>query len=558
MLMQKTVRISAYSMIVAVAATLLGGTPASAQLACEGLAARAFGDTLVVQAQSFAGGSFTAPDGIAYENVPSFCKVSAVANPTQDSVINIEVWMPTQGWNGRMVGQGNGGYAGTIALGVPAMVAAIQAGAASANTDMGTAPSSNNDGDALIGHPQKWADFGWRATHEMTVAAKAIIAAFYGKGPQYAYFNGCSTGGQQALMEAERFPGDYNGILGGDPANNRTHVHTNVLWIYRLTHLPADALFTSGQTQAITAAVVAACAVKSGGLATDPFLTDPRACDWDPGTLACTTANEPNCLNPDQVAAARLIYDGPRNPATGQLIFPGSVKGSESDGQFGWVGLESQPDVPFGSLFKWVFGPTFLWPAFDFSQDMTSVDQLLAPVLNANNADLSAFQRLGGKLIMYQGWADPLVSPQDLIDYYLRAVAKSGSGQGALKATQRFFRLFMVPGMYHCAFGPGPNAFGNQFSGQVYAAPPPSSDPEHDILAALQQWVEKGVAPDRVVATKYNGDVANLGIVMQRPICPFPLVPRYSGSGDPNSADSFACVVDNNTNNPTAAPIYLQ
>jgi feruloyl esterase len=435
------------------------------------------------------------------------------------------------------------------------MVASLKAGASVGNTDMGTAPSANNDGDAMIGHPQKWADFGWRATHEMTLAGKAIAAAFYGSAPKYAYFNGCSTGGQQALMEAERFPEDYNGILGGDPANNRTHVHTDVLWIYRLTHLPADSLFTSGQTQAITQAVVAACAVKSGGLATDPFLTDPRDCDWDPGALACTLPNQPsNCLNADQVAAARLIYQGPKNPATGQLIFPGTVKGSESDGQFGWVGLESEPEVPFGSLFKWVFGPTFLWPAFDFSQDMASVDQLLAPVLNANNADLTAFREAGGKLLMYQGWADPLVSPQNLIDYYLRAV----DSQGSLNRTQGFFRLFMVPGMYHCAFGPGPNAFGNLFSGQVYAAPPPVEDALHDALIALEQWVETGTAPARLVATKYNSDVPNLGIVMQRPLCPYPAVPKYSGKGDTNSADSFTCAVDTGDSNQVSASVYLQ
>ncbi len=215
--------------------------------------------------------------------------------------------------------------------------------------------------------------------------------------------------------------------------------------------------------------------------------------------------------------------------------------------------------MPFGSLFKWVFGPTFLWPAFDFSQQMTEVDQVLAPVLNANNADLSAFQSLGGKLLMYQGWADPLVAPQDLIDYYLRVIAKHGSSQTvALRETQSFYRLFMVPGMYHCAFGPGPNAFGNLFSGQVYAAPPPAHDADHDALVALQQWVEKGVAPTRITATKYVDDVPNLGVQMTRPICPYPQVPHYSGSGNPNDAASFSCVGDSGDVNPMAAADYLQ
>ena len=249
---------------------------------------------------------------------------------------------------------------------------------------------------------------------------------------------------------------------------------------------------------------------------------------------------------------------GATDPFTGQLIFPGSVKGGESDPQFGWVGIQDQPEVPFGSLFKWVFGIDWLWPTFDFDQNMADVDNILEQPLNANNPDLSAFAGGGGKLLMYQGWADPLVAPQDLIDYYLRVVAQnSGNAKDQLADTQKFFRLFMVPGMYHCAFGPGPNSFGNVFSGQVYAPRPPVEDAQHDALIALQQWVEQGIAPTRLVATKYQDDVADLGIVMQRPICPFPQVPQYSGSGPTNAAGSFNCVVDTNTDNPMAASQYL-
>jgi feruloyl esterase len=199
-----------------------------------------------------------------------------------------------------------------------------------------------------------------------------------------------------------------------------------------------------------------------------------------------------------------------------------------------------------------------VWPTFDFDQNMAEVDQILAPILNANNPDLSAFAANGSKLLMYQGWADPLVAPQDLIDYYLRVEARQqGSPANQLQKTQEYFRLFMVPGMYHCAFGPGPNAFGNLFSGEVYAAPPPVEDAQHDALLALQQWVEQGIAPQRLIATKYDNDVPQLGIVMQRPICPFPQVPKYAGSGDTNAATSFTCVNDTNTDNPMAAPEYL-
>ena len=542
------------------AAGLLVAPAHAAGMSCETLVALSQpGNFVVTSAVSFPGGSFSAPDANIYENVPAFCEVSAVMTPSTDSLINVNVWLPSAGWTGRFEGTGNGGYAGTVALSVPAMISGLKAGSAVAGSDMGTAPSANNDADALVGHPEKWIDFGSRSTHLMTTLGKQLAQAFYGHSVAYSYFNGCSTGGQQAMMEAQSFPEDYNGILGGDPAGNRTHVHTAVLWNYAKMHHSATSLFIgTNQTQAITNAVVNACVAKSGGISTDPFLTDPRKCDWDPSALQCTGAPDGTCLTPDEVTAARQIYAGATDPVTGHLIFLGSVKGGESDSQFGWVGIQDQPEVPFGSLFKWVFGLDWLWPTFDFDKNMADVDQVLAPILNANNPDLGAFAGHGGKLLMYQGWADPLVAPQMLIDYYLEVVARSkGTAKQQLAATQRYFRLFMVPGMYHCAFGPGPNAFGNLFSGQVYAAPPPSEDAQHDALIALQEWVERGQAPQQLIATKYNSDLPQLGIAMQRPICPFPKVPHYNGSGPTNQASSFSCVTDTWNVNPTPAPEYM-
>lgn len=532
----------------------------AAGMSCETLLALSQpGNFVITSAVSFPGGSFSAPDGNVYENVPPFCEVSAVMTPSTDSVINVYVWLPSAGWTGRFEGTGNGGYAGTVALSVPAMISGLETGSAVAGTDMGTAPSANNDADALVGHPEKWIDFGYRSTHLMTSLGKQLTQAFYGQSAAFSYFNGCSTGGQQALMEAQSFPDDYDGILGGDPAANRTHVHTAILWNYAKMHQSPTSLFVgTNQTQAITNAVLAACVVKSGGLSTDPFLTDPRKCDWAPGALACTGAPDGTCLTPDEVTAAREIYAGATDPVTGHLIFPGSVRGGESDPQFGWVGIQDQPEVPFGSLFKWVFGLDWLWPTFDFNQDMADVDQVLAPILNANSPDLSAFAGHGGKLLMYQGWADPLISPQMLIDYFLEVVARQKSNdKDGLADTRQFFRLFMVPGMYHCAFGPGPNAFGNLFSGQVYAAPPPVEDASHDALIALEEWVEQGTPPQQLIATKYNNDLPQAGIAMQRPICPFPQVPHYNGSGPTNQASSFSCVTDNWDVNPTPSPEYL-
>jgi feruloyl esterase len=544
--------------LLAATVALLGAGPAAAAT-CESLVTLLLPDTVITSAVSVPGPSFTAPNGQTYQGLPPFCRVTATSTPSTDSVINIEVWMPSAGWNGRFEGTGNGGYAGNIAIDVPEMISAVKAGRAVAATDMGTAPSTNNDADVLVGHPEKWIDWGYRATHVMTLVSKAIIRAFYSQPPRYSYFHGCSTGGQQALMAAQRFPEDYDGILGGDPANNRTHVHTAAVWNYKAFHATPESFFTSDKIQLVTRSVVAACAVKSGGLATDNFLTDPRACDWDPGAIQCPGPDGPDCLTADQVQAARAIYAGPRNPANGHLIFPGSVKGSENASDLGWNAQGSTPEPQFDSLFKWVFGPTWVWSTYDYNQDMADVDLVLGPILNANSADLTQFEARGGKLLMYHGWADPIASPQDMIDYYLRVVAAQGKPSApALKQTQTFFRLFMVPGMNHCSSGPGPNAFGNLYSAHIVVPAPPVSDAAHDAFLALQRWVEEGIAPERIIATKYVDDLPSEGIQMTRPICPFPRVPRYSGKGDTNDAASFVCIDDHVTNNPMPAPEYLR
>src|SRR5258708_2762944 len=303
---------------------------AQAATPCEALIAASFPDARATSAVSVPGPSFLAPNGQSYDGLPPFCRVTALSTPSPDSLINIEVWMPTSAWNHRFVGTGNGGYAGTIAVSVPTMIDGLKLGFAVASSDMGTAPSSNNDADALVGHPEKWVDWGWRSTHLMTVVSKEIVNAFYAETPRFSYFDGCSTGGEQALMEAQRFPTDYNGILGGDPANNRTHVHTALVWVYAATHRTPGSLFTSGDTNLITNSVLAACNVKSGGLQSDPFLTDPRACTWQPSEIQCKSPTDSNCLSPDKVAAANAIYAGPTNPSNGHLIFPGSVKGTEN------------------------------------------------------------------------------------------------------------------------------------------------------------------------------------------------------------------------------------
>jgi feruloyl esterase len=525
---------------------------------CEGLAAFQYPDATVTMAQSEPGGPYVAPDAwhLVFTDLPPYCRVTATLTPTPDSSINVEVWMPTSRYNGRYLGTGNGGYAGGFFY--SELADGINKGFATANTDMGTAPSAGVNADVLVGHPEKWIDFGWRSTHLMTLFAKALIEAFYGVAAHPSYFAGCSTGGQQALMEAERFPTDYDGILAGDAAFNRTHLHTITVWTYAATHRTLASYIPATKFDVINQQVLAQCGGQDGGVPGDPFLTDPRNCKFDPATLQCPAGTDgPSCLNPDQVAAMRQYYGGVLNPSNGAVINPGYMPGSETSnpGALGLALNESLTEPAFDSLFKWVFGLAWQWQTFDFNHDVDSVDQVLAADLNADSADLSTFAGRGGKLILYHGWADPLLPSPSSINYFNALVAATASANGqsaqAIAKTQQYARLFMAPGMWHCKDGPGPNSFGG-----VIQQPAPSFDPQHDLLSALTQWVERGVAPTTVVATKYTDDDASLGIVMQRPLCVYPQIPVYRG-GDPALASSFTCATDELTDfNQTPAPQY--
>lgn len=461
---------------------------------------------------------FAAEDLPVTKGLPAFCRVAATLKPSPDSNIRIEVWMPVFGWNGKFEGTGNGGYAGSIDYW--ALAAGVRAGYAVANTDMGTAPSSALNADALIGHPQKWIDWGWRSTHLMTTAAKRIIKAYYVQAPQKSYFVGCSTGGEQALMEAQRFPDDYDGIIAGAPANDRTRLHTDILWNFAAFDSRPEDRIPPQQLSMITRTVLGAC-VKLKAVGSDSFFSiDPYTCGWNPASIKCGVDRSTDCLTADQVETVKKIYRGPINPATHQSIYPGLPPGSE----FGWSSF-APPDgrPPYASLFRWVFGPNWNWRTFDYSRDVASVDSRLAPILNATNPDLTAFNSRGHKLIMYHGWADWLVSPQESIDYYeavadMQAKAAREHHETKSQETDTFLRLFMVPGMSHCSGGPGLNSI--------------------NALPSLDLWVEKGIAPTKIVASRILGSRS----VMTRPVCMYPRIPRYHGAGSTNDAANFSCV----------------
>jgi feruloyl esterase len=304
------------------------GSPGAAAT-CASLALLTLPQTTITAAEPVAAGTYIAPDGSVFTNLPAFCRIAATLTPTSDSNINIEVWMPFSTWNGKYLGTGSGNIGGRIFYNIFARFLALNY--AVANTDQGTSPAATQGARVLIGHPEKQIDYATRSTHLMTVRSKQIIEAFYGEPANHSYFAGCSDGGGQAVHEALQFPGDYDGIIAGAPFMNVTHRSASDVWNGQAFEGPAN--ITLDQATTITAAVVKQCAGADGGLSSDNFLTDPRDCHWDPASLQCTggTADPSTCLTAPQVAAVRKFYQGPINPRTGERIFAGRVRGSESN-----------------------------------------------------------------------------------------------------------------------------------------------------------------------------------------------------------------------------------
>jgi feruloyl esterase len=560
------------------ASVAIASTPALAT-PCTNLQSLNLEHATINSAADYTTGTFVVPGSNppqTFTQLPAFCRVTATLTPTSDSAIKVEVWLPETKWNGRFLGTGGGGFQGVITY--SELAAGIQAGFAATNSDLGTGVSGcsplfcGSDGNmgnqlaidfgdppnpttGLFGHPERIKDFGYRAIHLMTVKGKAIANAFYQESADKAYFAGCSTGGQNALMEAQRFPDDYDGILAGAAAFNRTHLHMGAIALWQDTHASLGRLIQPGQMTLINKAVLASCVGQDGGATTDPFLTDPRDCHFDPKVLQCTAGNvPPACLTSDQVTTMRTYYAGTIDPVNGQVISVGSERGNETDNvlALGLALQEQLPEPAFDGLFYWVFGPGFGYPAsahnftnFDFHHDVDTVDDQLAAVLNATSTDLGEFREHGGKLIMYHGWADPLIPSQTSINYFNALVAGErngfqpasfgGGNDPGLARTQAYARLFMVPGMYHCSGGPGPNVF--------------------DALTPLVTWVEQGKAPETIIATKFVNDTPP-AIQMTRPLCVYPKVARYNGSGSTSSAANFTCIADENDFNQTPAPKY--
>jgi feruloyl esterase len=494
--------------LVALVAGVLFCAPAYAEVACEALPGAVTLSGATLTAEPVAPGAFQPQGGRAgggrggaspYAALPAFCRVAATLRPTPQSGIGMEVWLPSTGWNGKLQVVGNGGFAGSISY--AAMATALAGGYAAASTDTGhTGPSSNT-----FAHEEVLVDFAHRAVHETTVAAKRAIDAFYGEAPRFSYFAGCSTGGRQALVAAQRYPDDFDGIVAGAPAVETSLQAHGQIWISRALSA-ASGSFSRDDLTLLHNGVLEACDAQDG--ARDGVLENPLACTFDPNVLVCREGSAPgSCLTPAQVAAARQVYAGASHARTGAPLFPGLERGSE----LGWspTPVSYAVDVLKYRVFN---DPEWTPDRLDFDAHVAEAVKPSNQILDAADPDLQRFTARGGRLLMYTGWAEPGIPPRRLVSYYEEVRSRTPGASDSV-------RLFMVPGMGHCGGGNGASTF--------------------DMVAALDRWVTSGTPPASIPASRVrNGEVDRT-----RPLCPYPSFAVYSGTGSLDDAANFRCGV---------------
>lgn len=488
-----------------IAAAALFSAPAWAD-SCTDLASAKIDGAIVTAATNIAAGQFTTPEQIGYGSVtldvPAFCRVQLTI-----STATAEVWLPAA-WNNKLNGWGNGGELGAIIyLG---LYYGMTSGYVSVSSDLGH--QSGNDANWAFHHPRLIREFGRTATHDMTLAAKALTQIYYGTAPVHSYFVGGSAGGRQALMEAEKYPTDYDGIASLYPGQDWTHIMAGM--ISQELKLggsgSSDAQLSYDQSLALNKAVLDACDGLDG--LRDGLIEDPTQCQFDPGVMACSGAHPaPLCLSDVQIAAVRALYQ-PLRLSSGKLVYPGLPYGSEYE--WSCSALHDAFNFPFAN--SWfqneVYTPQWDFHTFNPDTDVPYADQLRGSELNGSSPNLDAFHAAGGKLVMAQGQSDAVVVPENTVGYYRDVKKRYGSG------TEAFARLFMMPGVGHCATAVGPGSW--------------------DIYGVLSNWVEKGVAPDSIIAYQFNSDGS---LNRSRPLCPWPKKAHYNGQGDVNDARNFTC-----------------
>jgi len=493
---------------------LLGCTAITVQetvpIACADLGTLELPDTRITLNELVPAGGFASPVPLLggatpdFGEVPAFCRVTATVAPVPDSEIKFELWMPAEGWNGKFVGTGNGGLAGVIFH--PAMAGPLLRGYAVANSNTGH-DGGPADASFAVGHPEKLVDHAWRAVHEMTVKSKAIAAEHYGTPVGRSYWTGCSSGGRQGLKEAQRFPEDYDAIVARAPANNWIPLMTFALLVQQTANTP-DGGLPVDKILLLKESAIAACDAKDGVV--DSVVVEPQACEFDLAVLECAPGDNDECLLPHEIEVARKIYAGVVNPRTGEQYFPGTELGGESEWQVFAPGI-----FPIGTNY-WrdliVGDPAWDPSTLNFDTDVTQAIANEIAGLAAVDPDIGEFVERGGKLLLWHGWLDGLISPQNTIDYYNDVLATVGTAQA-----RDSVRLFMSPGVNHCGGGEGPS--------------------EVDYLSVLEAWAEDGVVPERMITSKRLDDSGKL----TRPLCAYPLVARYKGTGDTNDAANFDC-----------------
>jgi len=464
--------------------------------------------------------------------IPEYCRVLGSIHNLPQSTILFEISLPTTKWNGKYFVAGGGGYNGVI----PKLAQALAEGYAAAGSDTGHEASNTN---WAFNNLDAQNNYAYLATHVVTLIGKQILRAFYNQQERRSYFVGCSNGGKMALAEIQRYPDDFDAAISGDPVIDRTKLMMQYAWNAQAL---AAAPIPPAKIPVIEKATMEECS-ESGGTINGLLMT-PGRCKFDPKTIICPSGDGPTCLTAGQAKALEKILQGPVNSA-GLRLHPGFIPGHEDDYQAFITGTGTDGAKPASTwalsdifMRQFVFGPKYdLVKQFNFDTSLAALIPLAAAQDNAN-PDLSEFKAHGGKLILYHGWADHSITPLRTIEYYEDVIETMGkdraeqNGEPNAYAVTDFMRLFMVPGMHHCANGPGPNVFGGANQGL-----PPQMDAQHDIVMALDRWVEDGVAPEKIVASH----LTNATVDRTLALCPYPQVSIFNGSGDANLAENYHC-----------------
>ncbi len=514
--MKRGTALSAVGALAVAASLTLSGQASASEQSCASLKSKRFKDTRIESAEEvrpnptwafppsvFDGLAATDPAGTLNVKQP-FCRVVAVI----EKEIKFELWLPDD-WNGKYQQVGNGGYTG--AINYPTMGGALAKGFATASTNLGHESKNAFSADWMVGHMQRILDFGYRAHHLVSETAKRMVDAYYGKAPSYSYFVGCSSGGWQALTEIQKYPADFDGVVAGAPAHNFVRLNLRSTIVAQMSLEHPEGNLSAAQTKLVAAAARKRCDPEDG--VTDGLISAPLQCDFDPKALECK-AGEPAdaCLTPPQVERVKALY-GPIESKGGLALYPGPTIAAGLR-----PSASAKADAPAlaaplrNALAEFGYKKDLTLGSFDADRDIPPMEKLMNPVMSSVNPDISKFKRRGGKVVAWQGWGDPAISPYNTLHYYDTVKEKIGGDM------DDFYRIFFVPGMGHCGAGArGPDKF--------------------NVVTALENWVEKGVAPTRIESAQYKDG----RLTRTRPLCMYPEVPKYKGAGSTDDAANFVC-----------------